>query len=63
MSELKRQEIETLGRMVYTAEGLKAFLLTPLPIFKGRSGFDLIRLGDYEPVIAALAADFEGIGF
>jgi transcriptional regulator with XRE-family HTH domain len=59
----KLKEIAALGRMVYTAEGLKEFLLTPLPIFNGRSGFDLMGLGEYEPVIAALAADFEGAGF
>jgi transcriptional regulator with XRE-family HTH domain len=59
----KLKEIAALGRMVYTAEGLKEFLLTPLPIFNGRSGFDLIGLGEYEPVMAALAADFEGTGF
>jgi transcriptional regulator with XRE-family HTH domain len=59
----KLKEIAELGRMVYTAEGLKEFLLTPLPIFNGRSGFDLMGLAEYEPVIAALAADFEGAGF
>ncbi|MBW4623797.1 MAG: helix-turn-helix domain-containing protein [Cyanosarcina radialis HA8281-LM2] len=59
----KLKEIASLGRMVYTAEGLKEFLSTPLPIFGGRSGFDLMQLGDYEPVMAALAADFEGTGF
>jgi transcriptional regulator with XRE-family HTH domain len=59
----KLKEIADLGRMVYSAEGLREFLRTPLPIFGGRSGFDLIQLGDYEPVMAALAADFEGTGF
>lgn len=59
----KLQEIRDLGLSVYTPEGLKAFLATPLPIFNGYTGFDLIQLGDYEPVIGALAADFEGMGF
>lgn len=59
----KLKEIAALGSMVYTPEGLKELLDTPLPIFRGRSGFDLIQVGNYEPVIAALAADFEGTGF
>jgi transcriptional regulator with XRE-family HTH domain len=57
------EEIRDLGRSVYTPEGLKAFLATPLPVFHGRTGFDLIQLGDYEPVLGALASDFEGTGF
>jgi transcriptional regulator with XRE-family HTH domain len=59
----KLKEIVELGHRVYTPEGLKEFLSTPLNIFGGRSGFDLIQLGEYEPVLAALAADFEGTGF
>ncbi len=61
LAQLK--EISELGRAVYTPEGLKEFLSTPLAVFGGRTGFDLIQLGDYEPVIGALAADFEGTGF
>lgn len=61
MSKLK--EIADLGSRVYTPEGLKEFLVTPLPVFGGHSGLDLIGLGDFETVIAALAADFEGTGF
>lgn len=59
----KLKEILDLGLMVYSSPGLHEFLSTPLPIFNGRSGFELIQLGEYEPVIAALAADFEGTGF
>jgi transcriptional regulator with XRE-family HTH domain len=59
----KLKEISELGRAVYTAEGLREFLSVPLPVFAGRTGFDLLQLGDYEPVIGALAADFEGTGF
>jgi transcriptional regulator with XRE-family HTH domain len=59
----KLKEIVELGHRVYTPEGLKEFLSTPLNIFGGRSGFDLIQLGESEPVLAALAADFEGTGF
>lgn len=59
----KLKEIKDLGLMVYTPQGLKEFLKTPLPVFEGRCAFDLLLLGDYEPVISALAADFEGTGF
>ncbi|WP_299488028.1 helix-turn-helix domain-containing protein [Acaryochloris sp. IP29b_bin.137] len=59
----KLQEIVDLGARVYSPEGLKEFLSTPLPVFGGRSGLDLIGLGEFEPVLAALAADFEGTGF
>jgi transcriptional regulator with XRE-family HTH domain len=59
----KLKEISELGQTVYTPEGLREFLSTPLPVFAGRTGFDLLQLGDYEPVIGALAADFEGTGF
>ena len=59
----KLKEISELGRAVYTPEGLREFLSVPLPVFGGRTGFDLLQLGDYEPVLGALAADFEGTGF
>lgn len=59
----KLKEIGELGLAVYTPEGLKQFLSTPLMTFGQRTGFDLMQLGDYEPVIGALAADFEGTGF
>jgi transcriptional regulator with XRE-family HTH domain len=59
----KLKEIVDLGSRIYEPEGLKEFLSTPLPVFGGRSGLDLIGLGEFEPVIAALAADFEGTGF
>jgi transcriptional regulator with XRE-family HTH domain len=59
----KLKEISELGQAVYTPEGLREFLSTPLPVFAGRTGFDLLQLGDYEPVLGALAADFEGTGF
>jgi transcriptional regulator with XRE-family HTH domain len=59
----KLKEIGELGLAVYTPEGLKQFLSTPLMVFGERTGFDLMQIGDYEPVIGALAADFEGTGF
>ena len=59
----KLKEIQELGLMVYTPDGFGEFLNTPLPVFGGRCAFDLLMLGDYEPVISALAGDFEGTGF
>jgi transcriptional regulator with XRE-family HTH domain len=59
----KLKEIKDLGLMVYTPEGLKEFLSIPLPIFSGRCALDLLQLGDYEPVMGALASDLEGTGF
>jgi transcriptional regulator with XRE-family HTH domain len=58
----KLKEIVDLGLQIYQPQGLKEFLITPLPIFAGRSGLDLMTLGEFEPVIAALVADFEGTG-
>lgn len=59
----KLKEIEELGLLVYTPEGLRQFLSTPLPVFDGHSAFEIIRLGQHEQVIAALAADYEGLGY
>lgn len=59
----KLQEIYELGSRMYSPEGLKEFLTTPLPVFGGRSGLDLMGLGEFEPVLSALAADYEGTGF
>jgi transcriptional regulator with XRE-family HTH domain len=63
MSLAKLNEIWELGRKIYTKEGLKEFLRTPLPIFDGKTAFDLILIGEYDRVIGALAAELEGIGF
>jgi transcriptional regulator with XRE-family HTH domain len=59
----KLKEIKDLGLKVYTPEGFKEFMTTPLPIFGGKTAMDLLFVSDYEPVLAALAADFEGAGF
>lgn len=59
----KLEEIRELGLMVYSVRGLKQFLATPLPLFGGRSAGDLIFLGEFDLVIAALAADFEGAAY
>ncbi len=59
----KLKEIEELGLLVYTCEGLREFLSTPLPIFDGHSALETIRLGQHDQVLAALAADYEGLGY
>ena len=63
MSLAKLNEIWELGRKIYTKEGLKEFLRTPLPVFDGKTAFDLIKIGEYDRVIGALAAELEGVGF
>ena len=55
-------EIAQLGMTVYTAEGFRQFLTTPLPEFEGRTALQLIELDEAERVLAALAADYEGLG-
>lgn len=57
------REIVELGTIVYTANGFKRFLRLPLAEFGGRTALDMVALGDTEPVFAALAADYEGLGF
>ena len=59
----KLKEIVELGCMVYTPEGLREFLFKPQPVFKGHTAFQLISIGDYETVLGAIAADYEGAGF
>jgi DNA-binding XRE family transcriptional regulator len=57
------QEMRDLGLTVYSAEGFRAFLRAPLPEFDGRTALQMIEQGLVENVIAALAADYEGLGF
>ncbi|PSB58765.1 helix-turn-helix domain-containing protein [Chamaesiphon polymorphus] len=59
----KLQEIASLGLMVYSNDGLSEFLNTPLPVFNGYTAIDLMSIGEYDRVIGALAADFEGLGY
>ena len=56
------QEIIELGTKVYTPEGLREFFSTPLPEFGNKTAFDMFFIGDYEAVLSALAADYEGLG-
>ena len=57
------QEVRDLGLCVYTPEGFRQFLKTPLPTFDGRSPLQMIEQGRADDVIAALASDYEGLGY
>ena len=57
------QEIVHLGLMIYTPEGFELFLTTPIGIFGGQTAMHLIETDETEQVFAALAADYEGIGW
>ncbi len=59
----KLKEIVDLGSKVYTPEGLREFLSKPQPAFNGRTAYQLMSIGEYDTVLSALAADFEGLGF
>ncbi|WP_164928806.1 transcriptional regulator [Gloeobacter violaceus] len=56
-------EILALGSLVYTPEGLREFLQTPMPAFDGNCALEMLRRGEFERVLAALAADYEGLGY
>ena len=56
------QEIVDLGTKVYTPEGLSEFLATPLPEFGNKTAYDMLFIGDFDVVMSALAADYEGLG-
>lgn len=58
----KIEQIADLGLTVYTPEGFQRFLTTPLPEFSGLTPFHLIEIGQADRVLAALAADHEGLG-
>ncbi len=57
------QEMIELGLSVYTHDGFLRFLQTPFPTFRGRTALQLIEQEQTELVIAALAADYEGLGY
>lgn len=53
-------EIVDLGLLVYTADGFRQFMATPLPVFGGLSALQLLERGETERVFGTLAADYEG---
>ena len=59
---VRLQEIINLGTKVYTPEGLSEFFSAPLPEFGNKTAYDMLSIGDYDAVLSALAADYEGLG-
>ena len=57
------KEIADLGLIVYTPEGFHLFLTTPMPVFDGQTGIQMIESGRGHKVLSALAADYEGLGY
>jgi transcriptional regulator with XRE-family HTH domain len=57
------QEIRDLGRIVYGVDGFHEFLRTPFPVFEGKTGLQMIEQGHADDVFAAIASDYEGLGF
>jgi len=56
------QQIAELGALIYGVYGVNRFLSMPLSEFDGMNGLQLIEMGQADRVIAALAADYEGLG-
>jgi hypothetical protein len=56
-------QILEVGLTVYTPHGLTAFLTTRQPEFDGQTGLQLVERGQAERVLAALAADLDGLGY
>lgn len=56
------QQMRDLGLIVYTLDGFRLFLRTPLPILNDRTPLQAIEQGRIDDVIGALAADYEGLG-
>lgn len=59
----KLQHVAELANKVYILEGVEAFLFTPLPEFKEQTAYNLMAQGEFEPVLGALAADYQGMGY
>lgn len=59
----KLKQIAELADKVYGAEAIEVFLLTPMEEFGNLSAYEIMALGKYDQVIAALAADYEGLGY
>ncbi|MCU0537075.1 MAG: helix-turn-helix domain-containing protein [Hydrococcus sp. Prado102] len=59
----KLKKIAEIAQKVYTNEGIEAFLTTPMDVFEGRTAYDMMSIGAEDRVIAALAADYEGLGY
>ena len=58
----KLEEIEELLQKIYTPEGIKEFLASPIGE-NGDTPADAIRKGRHDLVLDLLAADYEGMGY
>ncbi len=56
-------EIIDLGLLVYTEEGFREFMTTPLAEFDSCTALQMIERDQEERVLAALASDYEGLGY
>jgi transcriptional regulator with XRE-family HTH domain len=56
-------EIISVGLQVYTEEGFREFMTTPLPEFDNCTALQLIERDQEDRVLAALASDYEGLGY
>lgn len=57
----KMRELVDLGLAVYTPEGFAEFMHTPLREFGHLTPLKLLEFGREDDVLAALAADYEGV--
>ena len=56
------REITELGQLIYAPAGLTQFLTTPMAVFGYRTAAQMLERGDGDCVLAALSADYEGLG-
>ncbi len=59
----KVDQIVKLGLVVYTPEGLRTFMTSPIPELRGRTPLQAIEQDDADLVLGALAAEYEGLGY
>ena len=57
----KLKELTDLGLLVYTPDGFARFMATPLPVFDGLTGLQLVERGEVKRVFAELASTYEGV--
>lgn len=57
------QQVVELGLTVYTPSGFHRFLRAPLAELDDRTALQMMEQDQVDRVLAALAADYEGLGF
>jgi DNA-binding transcriptional regulator YiaG len=64
IAQIKRlKALMDLGLKVYSRQGLQSLLAEAQPVFGNKTGIDMLAFGEYERVVAAIEADFEGLGY